>query len=303
VGKGIRSLFSKRGEETLQKILSKDEKKPLEDKTQQCEVSGAVVLIPTAHIAPNPFQPRTSFDEEKMSALSQSLKDRGMVQPVILRIARLSSEYKYELIAGERRLRAAKTAGLTEIPAMVKELEDLDMKVLTLLENLQREDLNVVEKTLSIGSLHEEIGDTVSTAQALALSRRSIERYVRIYSVVGASEKLLSVFKSNAHLIDFKDAESLADIGRNLRQEDFGKFLDIVNGKGIKQAIKGLRSIISAKPEPQAKGQTVFGAVKETETHVRLQMRCEKGVALKAEDRDRLQTMYDDFMARIEKSK
>lgn len=303
MGKGIWGLFSKKGEEALQKILCDTEKVPLRDEPQPHKASPTVVLVPVSEIAPNPFQPRTLFDEEKLSALSESLKDRGMLQPVVLRQNRSSTGHKYELIAGERRLRAAKMAGLTEVPAVMKEVEDRDMKVLTLVENLQREDLNVVEKTLSIGLLQEEIGDTNATAKALALTRRSIERYVRIYSVIGPSETLLSVFKRNAHLIDFKDAEALADIGRYLREEDFGKFLEAVNSEGIKRAIKSSRSPLRTRLGLKAKGQPVLGAVKETETHVFLQIRYEKGAELTAGDRDRLRNMYDDFVARIEKSK
>jgi ParB/RepB/Spo0J family partition protein len=303
MGKGIRSLFSKKGEEALQKILCSTEKAPLREEPQPHKASQAVAMIPVSDIAPNPFQPRTLFDEEKLKALSESLKDRGMLQPVVLRQNKSSAGHKFELIVGERRLRAAKMAGLTDVPAVMKELEDRDMKVLTLVENLQREDLNVVEKTLSIGLLKEEIGDIDTTAQALALTRRSIERYVRIYSVIGPSEPLLAVFKRNAHLIDFRDAEALADIGRYLSEEDFGRFLEAVNSEGIKRAIKSFRSPLKTRLRLKTKGQPLLGSVKETETHVRLQMRYEKGSELKAGDRERLRTMYDDFVARIAKSK
>ena len=299
MGKGIRDLFSKKGEEALQKILGCDETAPLRNEIQLGE---AVVLIPVSSIAPNPFQPRTLFDEEKLSALSESLKDRGMLQPVLLRQVMTLSDQKYELIAGERRLKAAKMAGLTDVPAVVKRLDDKDMRVLTLVENLQREDLNVVEKTLSIGSLHEAIGDTTAAAKSLALSKRSIERYVRIYSAIGVSELLLTVIKRNAHLIDFKDAEALADIVRNLEQEALGRFVDTVKSDGIKQAIKSFRKPQSVEPSRKAKSQSVIGTVRETGTHIRLLMRYEKGSELKAGDRDRLRIVYEDFAARIERS-
>lgn len=299
MGKGIRDLFSKKGEEALQKILGCDETAPLRNEIQLGE---AVVLIPVSSIAPNPFQPRTLFDEEKLSALSESLKDRGMLQPVLLRQVMTLSDQKYELIAGERRLRAAKIAGLTDVPAVVKRLDDKDMRMLTLVENLQREDLNVVEKTLSIGSLHEAIGDTTAAARSLALSKRSIERYVRIYSAIGTSELLLTVIKRNAHLIDFKDAEALADIVRNLEQEALGRFVDTVKSDGIKRAIKSFRNSQTSKSSRKAKSQSVIGTVRETGTHIRLLMRYEKGSELKAGDRDKLRIVYEEFAARIERS-
>ncbi len=302
MGKGIRDLFSKKGEEALQKILGFDETATLGTEIELREAGEAVVQIPVSSIAPNPFQPRTLFDEEKLSALSESLKDRGMLQPVLLRQVMTSSGQKYELVAGERRLRAAKMAGLTDIPAVLKELEDKDMRVLTLVENLQREDLNVVEKTLSIGSLHEMIGDLTAAARALALSKRSIERYVRIYSAIGASELLLTVIKGNAHLIDFRDAEALADIVRSLGGEALGRFVDAVNSDGIKRAIKSFRNSQTSKPSRKANSQSVTGAVRETATQIRLLMRYEKGSEIKAQDRDRLRIVYEDFAARIERS-
>ena len=84
---------------------------------------------------------------------------------------------------------------------------------------------------------------------------------------------------------------------------DFGKFLDAVNTEGIKRAIKIFRSPLRTRLGLKAKGQSVLGAVKETGTHVRLQMRYEKGAELKVGDKDRLRVIYEDFVARIEKSK
>jgi ParB family chromosome partitioning protein len=303
MGKGIRDLFSKKGEEALQTILGSGEGAVPEEEDLSAGVSQEVAQIPVDDIAPNPFQSRKRFDEEKIWTLSESLKGRGMLHPIALRkAAGQSPGYKYEVIAGERRLRAAKLAGLTEVPAMIREVDDREMKLLTLIENMQREELNVVEKTLSIGSLQREIGDTAATAEALGLSRRSVERYARIESVMTSSKMLLSLFQRNADLIDFRDAEALAEIGRRLGQEELRDFVEAVNDEGIKRALKSFRRPPGNRPGLNAQHPPVHIALRETERHISLQMRHEKGSRIQAGDRERLQREFAGFLERIEQS-
>ena len=99
-------------------------------------------LLPIHKVEPNPDQPRQDFDEEELEALSESISTHGVVQPLTVR--ELSSGY-YQIIAGERRWRAARMAGLTEIPAVIIEADDRKVMELALIENLQRQDLNPVE--------------------------------------------------------------------------------------------------------------------------------------------------------------
>ena len=197
-------IFSKRGAEALKKIVGTEEVSTPSVETLSADVKQGVIQLPVNDIAPSPYQPRILFNDENLAFLSESLKEQGVLQPLIVR----KTHTGFELVAGERRLRAAKLAGLTAVPAIMKELDDKDAMILSLTENLQREDLSVVEKTLAIGSLKARIGDTEATARALALTKRSIERYARIYSVIGASDTFLSVSMKNAHLIDFRDAEA-----------------------------------------------------------------------------------------------
>lgn len=299
MGKGIKSLFSRKGEEALQKILESEEGVLLRQETHSPKVSREVALIPVADIVPTQFQARKFFDEERLVALAESLKDRGMLQPILVRKTNQST--KYELIAGERRLRAAKSAALTEIPAIVKELEDKDVKAYTLIENLQREDLNVVEKTIAIGSFQEDIGDTRVTAEKLRLTRRSVERYVMIYKVISSETTLLSLFQRNAHAIDFRAAEAIAKIGRYLKQEELNKFVDLANKEGIAQAIKQFRHSLSAIVAPKRKSQSVFCLTKETESHVFFQAKYTKGAEFTAQDREIFQKTYSDFLGGLEK--
>ncbi|WP_035293144.1 nucleoid occlusion protein [Clostridium sp. KNHs214] len=118
--------------------------------------------IPVESIVPNAYQPRKHFDEEALEELAQSIKAYGVIQPISIR--KLSAE-KYELIAGERRLRAAKLAGLTEIPAIIVNITDKDSAAIALLENLQRQDLNFLEEA---EAYHNLIKDHSYTQEQLA---------------------------------------------------------------------------------------------------------------------------------------
>lgn len=131
-----------------------------------------------SQIAVNPFQPRTDFDEEALRELADSIKLQGLIQPITVRQADGGS---YQLISGERRLRAAKLAGLTEIPAYVRTANDQQMLEMALIENIQRENLNAIEVALSFQRMieecnlkQEELGERVSK------NRSTVTNYLRL---------------------------------------------------------------------------------------------------------------------------
>lgn len=142
--------------------------------------------IKISDIQPNPYQPRIHFDEVKLEELAQSIKENGLIQPIIVR---KSSVIGYELLAGERRWRASQLAGLTEIPAIVKELTDDDLLYQAIIENLQRSDLNPIEeatsyqKLISKGLTHDEI------AQIMGKSRPYISNLLRLLQLSEATKK------------------------------------------------------------------------------------------------------------------
>src|SRR3990170_2976710 len=113
--------------------------------------------LPLELIKPNPRQPRCEFDDEALLALSESIKARGVLQPIVVRPLPGGS---YELIAGERRLRASKLAGLDSVPAIVRDTEDSERLELALIENVAREDLNLVEEARACATLVEDLGVT-----------------------------------------------------------------------------------------------------------------------------------------------
>ena len=128
-------------------------------------------------IDPSPMQPRMRFDEEALTQLAESIKSHGIVQPILVRPRGM----RYELVAGERRWRAAKLAGLTKIPAVVRDIQDGDLLEIALVENLQREDLNPIEEAQAYKKLIETVGLTQeSLATRVGRDRSYITNYLRL---------------------------------------------------------------------------------------------------------------------------
>ncbi|WP_391118736.1 ParB/RepB/Spo0J family partition protein [Psychrobacillus sp. L3] len=139
-----------------------------------------VEKIDLVKIKPNPFQPRKVFDEEAMADLSESIKEHGVLQPIIVR----KKGSKYEIVVGERRFRASGLAGLEEIPAVVRELNDQQMMEIAILENLQREDLTAIEEAEAYQNLMENLNLTQEQlAFRLGKSRPHIANHLRLLSL------------------------------------------------------------------------------------------------------------------------
>src|ERR1051325_2652960 len=129
-------------------------------------------------IAPNPSQPRQAFDEQKLAELTNSIREHGILQPVLLRRVGID---RYELIAGERRVRAARLAGLTRIPAIVRDFEEVKRLEVALIENIQREDINPVESAQAYDRLRSEFGLTQEQiAQRVGKSQPAVANALRL---------------------------------------------------------------------------------------------------------------------------
>ena len=161
LGKGLGALLGDFNDEPLEK--------------------SAYQLLPIYKVEPNPDQPRHDFDEEELQALADSIEIHGVIQPLTVR--ELPSGY-YQIIAGERRWRAARLANLSEIPAVIIEADDRKVKELALIENLQRQDLNPVEEALGYHSLMEDYGLTQEeTAKQVGKSRPAVANALRLLSL------------------------------------------------------------------------------------------------------------------------
>ncbi|GAB4357321.1 MAG: ParB/RepB/Spo0J family partition protein [Methylohalobius crimeensis] len=147
--------------------------------------------IPVERIETNPFQPRKDFDLDRLRELADSIKTHGVVQPVVVRAA--GNDDRYELVAGERRWRAAQMAGLTEIPVVVRQLDDRASLALALIENIQREDLGPLEQADALCRLLEEFDMThQQLSEAVGKSRTTITNLLRLLELQPEVKKLLS---------------------------------------------------------------------------------------------------------------
>lgn len=150
----------------------------LGDFTEEAAESSAYQILPLYKVEPNPGQPRRDFDQEELQSLADSIAVHGVIQPLTVRA--LDSGY-YQIIAGERRWRAARLANLSEIPVVVIEADDRKAMELALIENLQRQDLNPVEEALGYQSLIEEYGLTQEeTAARVGKSRPAVANSLRL---------------------------------------------------------------------------------------------------------------------------
>lgn len=137
-------------------------------------------LIRISDIQKNPYQPRKEFSKEKIQELAQSIKENGLIQPIIVR---QSPVIGYEILAGERRYRASIEAGLSEVPVIIKKLSDQDMMVHSIIENLQREDLNPIEEAKAYQSLIDKGYTHADIAEKMGKSRPYITNLVRLLTL------------------------------------------------------------------------------------------------------------------------
>jgi ParB family chromosome partitioning protein len=187
---------------------------------EQNPVSNEILIT---EIEANPFQPRVHFDEEALNELAISIKELGIIQPITLR--RLGEE-RYQIIAGERRFRASKLAGLTKIPAFVREAGDEAMLELALVENIQRQDLDAIEVALSYQRLMEECKLTQeSLSDRVGKKRSTISNYLRLLRLPAVIQKAIreqEITMGHARaLINIPDSETQVMVYRQVVKYDF----------------------------------------------------------------------------------
>lgn len=170
LGKGIKSLL-----QNIEADLRRTDSSLTADASPS---TGGVAMIELDKIEVNPNQPRTHFDEEALNELSKSIKTHGIIQPLVVYAI---GNGKYRLIAGERRLRASRLAGLKEVPVYIRKLNDSDILELALIENLDRENLNPIEIAISYKRMEEELNYShEQIADRVKKERASITNYIRL---------------------------------------------------------------------------------------------------------------------------
>ena len=172
LGRGLDALFS------VDSFEEQDEKENVSQ--QQLDNSEIIHKIKISEIEPNKNQPRRTFNSESIEELSESIKRYGVIQPIIV----TKKDNYYEIIAGERRWRASKKAGLTEMPCIIRDDQERENKEIALIENIQREDLNPIEKAKSFRTLLDEYGMTqLELAQTIGISRSALANTVRLLNM------------------------------------------------------------------------------------------------------------------------
>lgn len=181
LGRGLEALLPKQSQ-------APKEQPPENQASRQRH--GELDEIPVEFIRPGRYQPRSHFDEDAISDLAASIRAQGVMQPIVLR---QTGENRYELIAGERRWRAAQQAGLEKIPAVIREVSDESALAMSLIENIQREDLNPLEEALALKRLIDEFQFThQEVADAVGRSRSAVTNMLRLTSLTQAVAEMLA---------------------------------------------------------------------------------------------------------------
>ena len=214
----------------------------LGDFDQEITEKSPYQLLPIHKVEPNRSQPRQDFDEEELQSLSESIALHGVLQPLTVR--QLPSGY-YQIIAGERRWRAARMAGLSEVPVVVIEADDKKTMELALIENLQRQDLNPVEEALGYRTLMEEYGLTQEeTSQRVGKSRSAVANALRLLSM---NEELLE--KVRCGELSPGHARAVLSVKNEKKQKEAAQKI-IALGLSVRQA-ELLCKNLSKEPEPK----------------------------------------------------
>jgi ParB family transcriptional regulator, chromosome partitioning protein len=202
--------------------------------------------IPLAQITPNPHQPRRSFDESTLADLAASIKSTGLIQPILVR--RVGQQY--QLIAGERRLRAAKLAGLTAIPALVRDIDTVTQAQMALIENIQREDLNPIDRAQGYRTLVEQLGLTqAELAGRLGEDRSSIANFLRLLDLTDSVKSMVRDGR-----LSVGHAKLIAGIADPIEQE---RLANLVLLQGL--SVRNLERAIKEGPRADAKKPTLSG--------------------------------------------
>lgn len=210
LGKGLGEIFGDNIDSVLDEISK-----------GTSDVKGDKLLISVSDIRPNPYQPRKIFDEEALKDLSASIKEKGVFTPILVR----KSLKGYELIAGERRLKASKMAGLKEIPAMVVDFDDANMMEVSLLENVQRENLTPIEEAEAYDNIikrlnytQDELSKKVGKSRAyITNSLRILKLPTRVRTYVNDGKLSLGHAKA---LLAFEDEDKINEVADRVIKED-----------------------------------------------------------------------------------
>ena len=266
LGKGLGEIFGDNIDSVLDEISK-----------GTSDVKGDKLLISINEIRPNPYQPRKLFDEEALKDLSASIKEKGVFTPILVR----KSLKGYELIAGERRLKASKMAGLKEIPAMVVDFDDANMMEVSLLENVQRENLTPIEEAEAYDNIikrlnytQDELSKKVGKSRAyITNSLRILKLPTRVRTYVNDGKLSLGHAKA---LLAFEDEDKINEVADRVIKEDL--------------TVRDVEKLAKDKPTVKKKKEVVVDPYMES-VRKNLENKFQTGVEL---DSKRIVLHYND---------
>ena len=223
---------------------------------------GALKNLPIEQIRPGEYQPRTGMDPDRLDELAESIKAQGVVQPVVVRS--LGAGKGYELIAGERRWRASQKAGLSEIPAVIRDVPDEVTLAMALIENIQRENLNPIEEATALGRLIEEFELTHEQAAAnVGRSRASVSNLLRLLDLEPKVREMVDAKK-----LDMGHARALLALDGALQVDTARQVvtlgLSVRETEALVNRVKGGAPAKKPKPEPDPDIQRLERELTET---------------------------------------
>lgn len=251
LGRGLDSLVSKKGSSKL------DDRLALASETGSDAITGEsrnlqylTKRVPLREISPNPRQPRRTISDESVARLAKSIQRNGLIQPVVLRKLsepRKSSQHtvKYELIAGERRWRAAREAGLSDVPAIIRDADEAQLLELALVENLQREDLNAVDRAKAYKMFVDRFAlSPEQVGNRLGEDRSTVTNYLRLLDLDPTVQdmlagNLLSMGHARA-LLGIKDTQAQLAVARTVVMDDL--------------SVREVETLVRARRGPGGKG-------------------------------------------------
>ncbi len=239
LGKGLAAIFGEDVSEVLEDI---------QQGKADTHVSGRFE-VPLDEVRPNPYQPRKNFDDDRLKELAQSIQQHGVFTPILVK----KSINGYELIAGERRLRASKIAGLEKIPAILMEFDDQQMMEIALLENIQREDLNAIEEAKAYEKMIQKVGYTQEElASRIGKSREHVANTLRLLKLPAS----LQGYVMN-HQLSMGHARALLALNDSQVMEELAKKI-IKEQLSVRAAEKMVKEIQKPKEKKKEKPRDIY---------------------------------------------
>lgn len=250
------------------------------------EKEGKVTPVRLSLVDPKSDQPRKYFDKDALEELAASIKEHGLLQPILVREG---GEGRYQIIAGERRFRASKLAGLEEIPAIILDRDDRAASEIALIENIQREDLNPIEEALAYRSLAEDYGMTQEElSEKVGKSRSAVANAMRLLLLPNEVLTMVAARDLSAGhartLLGLKSREDMIVLAERAAAEE-------MSVRALEEAVKRMNKALTAKPKPEIpEEEEVVDYIREME--LRIQRELGRRAEIKAKGRKKTLTLY-----------